>query len=548
MADDRLLQKTEAIKAAFATHDTSGSGIVTTAQLVEIMQNLDETDWNKERVDLLVKGAGGGDNGQVRIDDLLSWLFKDSGRQVLPSCVDTLSPANDLITESYFDEIEPTSPKVPHQRKRNKEKKAFAYVPQAGETLYCPESHQTGVLLLRESGSFAYVHDRQAKFSEGVQGDWSPEGDDKVRLQPRTFGYCYEDSLRASEILSVCPVVLLCRDRTNADGMQLCCLPEELVSRYSWMDPTKEDRLSRPETPLETAPAVVTQAFEEYEEPASPKVLRKSKSMKEKRACNYEVTEGEQTYCPRSHAAGMLLLRPNNSFAYVHDNQAKFSEGVQGRWHQEESCSVRLEPQSLGWCYAGRFDLEEVLSSRFLLKLCEDEVTADGKSVCEFPEEQRRRASWLNPTIEDSPKNDSGLEEVEPTSPKIPKRKRRQPEKRANVYKALAGEELFIPETRVKGLLLLRPDKSFAYVHDSEARFSEGVQGDWNAEAPCSILLVPKSFGWCYEESFDSNEIIGISHNVILKRDAISESGRFSCSFSEENCSKFSWLDPSLPE
>jgi hypothetical protein len=308
------------------------------------------------------------------------------------------------------------------------------------------------------------------------------------------------------------------------------------------MDPTKEDV---PSTPKDST-AAAAQVVDAIEEPTSPKVFRKSKSMKEKRACNYAVAEGERIYCPSSHAAGMLLLRQNYSFAYVHDSQAKFSEGVQGRWHDEGGSSVRLEPQSLGWCYAGRFELEEVLVSRYVLTLRQDEVNADGISVCIFPDEQLRKASWLNPTIDSTPKSD--LSEVEPTSPKIPNRKRRQPEKRANVYKPLAGEELFIPESRRKGMLLLRPDQSFAYVHDAEARFSEGVQGDWNAQAPCSLTLVPTSFGWCYEESFDSDEIIGVSHSIMLNREAVSESGRFSCSFSEECLAKCSWLDPSLPE
>merc|ERR1740138_274219 len=108
-----------------------------------------------------------------------------------------------------------------------------------------------------------------------------------------------------------------------------------------------------------------------------------------------------------------------------------------------------------------------------------------------------------------------GGSELDPTSVHG---KRRKAEKRAKAYQALPGEELYIPESHLAGVLLLRPDKSFAYIHDCEARFSEGVSGEWVEEEANKVTLQPTEFGWCYQESFDPEEIIGANYTITLCR------------------------------
>merc|ERR1719401_72548 len=171
------------------------------------------------------------------------------------------------------------------------------------------------------------------------------------------------------------------------------------------------------------------------------------------------------------------------------------------------------------------------MTSCYTLTLCDSGGDANGKGTCTFPDELINKCSWLNPTIEEVGGPDE--ETMEPTSPKIAKRKRRNPEKRANAYAPLRDEELFRPVSRNQGMLLLRPDSSFAYVHDAEARFSEGVQGVWSLRSPNVVALTAQDFGWCYQESFDDDEVIGTCHSITLCRDAPSEDGKFTCILSD---------------
>lgn len=440
------------------------------------------------------------------------------------------------------EDVEPTSPKVPIRKRR--EKRADLYEPTEGEQLYSPESHTAGMLLFRPDGSFAYVHCATAKFSEGVQGLWHARGEQQVKLEPNSFGYCYQDSVDANEILSVCPTIVLGRDVIGEHGRLVFFLPDELIGKFSWLDPTHQDL---PETITDrTKPAIgalVEEQEEETEEPTSPKAPRKKRDH-EKRAYVYQPKDEERLYCLRSHTTGMLLLRPDGSFAYVHDAKAKFSEGVQGEWREQGVNQVSLEPKSFGWCYEGSFDVHDVLGTCYTITLCEDKADESGRLFCDLPGELLATYSWLDPTRA-MPHEE---EWVEPTSPKIPSRKRRNNEKRARVYIPEEGELLFSPQSHPPGMLLLRPDNSFAYVHDSTARFSEGVQGRWKQQPENKVGLEPTSFGWCYEESFDPEEILGVCHMVTLCLEASDENGKFEFILSDECLAKLSWLDPTLPE
>lgn len=560
MADDDALEKRkEEIIAAFRTLGSTDDDFINASMLATVLKGIDGDYWSEERAVKLMDGAGSEQKGQIRIRDLVSWLFKSEKDKQRPK-VATGRPAGLQVAaanpEGYKlrpafneqDDMEPCSPKVP-VRKRQKEKRANVYVPASGEQLFCPESHPSGMLLLRSHGNFAYVHDGAAKFSEGVSGEWTQvgeataEGENTVKLQPRAFGYCYEESFDATEILGLCPLVKLCPKRKNDAGISLCTLPPELTTAFSWMDPTKEEALG----------------FDQVAEvePSSPKVFRKSKSFQpEARAFAYVPKDGEQLYRPQSNSAGLLLIRSIGSFAYVHDDQAKFSEGVQGEWRNQEASMVRLEPKSLGWCYEGRFDMSEITTACYTVTLCAEELDADGKQACKFPDEIVNKCTWLHPTLETTPPGSSigcpeeggGASDAEPTSPKIPRGKRRHPEKRAHAYQPGNGEELLCPKSRLKGMLLLRAEGTFSYVHDSMARFSEGVQGSWSLREKDQVMLRPDSFGWCYEESFDACEIVGVCHTVTLHKDEILENGKAACSLSDECLAKFSWLDPSLPE
>merc|ERR1712107_115049 len=100
------------------------------------------------------------------------------------------------------------------------------------------------------------------------------------------------------------------------------------------------------------------------------------------------------------------------------------------------------------------------------------------------------------------------------------------------------------------GALLLRPNNTFSYVHNGNARFSEGVSGAWTASVEGGLeaaRLEPQSFGYCYEESFDAREIVGVCHTVTLHPDRIGEAGTPLCLLADEIQARFSWLNPQFP-
>jgi len=204
------------------------------------------------------------------------------------------------------------------------------------------------------------------------------------------------------------------------------------------------------------------------------------------------------------------------------------------------------------------------------VKLLPESADENGKQFCVLPVELCVSFSWLDPSLpemaevveeaemEDECPNSPKVvrsrksrqpEEVDPSSPMIAQEKRRQhPDRRAHKYQAQPGERLYRPQSHPNGVLLLRPDGSFGYVHDDVARFSEGVQGKWMEQNGNQVRLEPTAFGWCYEESFDANEIIGVCHSVTLSTDQMAIDGRPFCIFPDELTFNFSWLDPSLHE
>lgn len=278
------------VKDAFVAANVGENGLISKEVVTNILQGASGGDWwTEERVSRAFEAAGGS-GGQVAADALLSWIFNSQERCASASLkrLDVADGAAEIVEE------EPCSPKVGRKKKGDKktektadpwdipvpqqdvasdqldptstgaerpqldptspglggrqgskrgtaEKRARAYKLLPGEELYSPESHQAGVLLLRPDKTFAYIHDCEARFSEGVHGEWIEQEGSKVTLQPTDFGWCYQESFDKEEIIGVCHTVTLCRDQAakdGSDGRLTCILPAELLTRFSWMDPT----------------------------------------------------------------------------------------------------------------------------------------------------------------------------------------------------------------------------------------------------------------------------------------------------------------------
>eukprot|EP00930_Biecheleria_cincta_P069518 TRINITY_DN57254_c0_g1_i1.p1 TRINITY_DN57254_c0_g1~~TRINITY_DN57254_c0_g1_i1.p1 ORF type:complete len:1008 (-),score=144.50 TRINITY_DN57254_c0_g1_i1:12-3035(-) len=449
----------------------------------------------------------------------------------------------------------PNSPKVLRNRRRGAsssvaEKRARSHSLADGERIFAPASRSQALLLLRPNGSFAYVHDADARFSEGVQGKWhEADGELLVELEPMSFGYCYADSFRVDEIVGVCHTVTLRLYDQDVNGRYLCILPEHLQTRFSWLDPSQE------EEPTQVAVGSLSMVLADMD-PCSPKIPGKTRKNAEKRAMAYKPAKGERLYRLASNPDGVLLLRPDSTFAYVHSDKAHFSEGVQGNCTEEPGNIVRLHPTRFGYCYWDSFDDWEIIGVSHAVILTDVQHPSSIEMlVCHLPADLENQFSWLDPNREEIGNGTSGSHvpvepEIQecPNSPKVPSRKKRNAEKRARLYISTDGEQLFIPESCPNGLLLLRPDGSFAYVYDSDARFSEGVQGNWKEHADSQVGLTPSGFGWSYAESFDAHEIVGVSHVVTLIRDQILANGKLPCQLPEKLANAFSWLDPSRAE
>jgi len=449
----------------------------------------------------------------------------------------------------------PNSPKVLRSRRTRagstaSEKRARSHSLADGERIFAPASRSQALLLLRPNGSFAYVHDADARFSEGVQGKWS-EADAElvVELEPMSFGYCYTDSFRVDEIVGVCHTVTLRPHEQNEKGRELCILPEHLLTRFSWLDPSQDDE------PAEEASGSLSTVLAGMD-PCSPKPLGKTRKNAEKRAMVYKPAEGERLYSLASNPDGVLLLRPDSTFAYVHSEKAHFSEGVQGSCTEQPGNMVHLHPTRYGYCYWDSFDEGEIIGASQVVTLTDvQHLSGKERLVCHLPADLENQFSWLDPNREEGGNSTSGLDlpaesEIQecPNSPKVPSRKKRNAEKRSWLYVAADGEQVFRPESCPAGLLLLRPDGSFAYVYDSDARFSEGVQGDWQEQAESQVRLTPSGFGWSYAESFDAQEIVGVSYVVTLVREQMLADGKLLCQLPEIVANTFSWLDPSRAE
>lgn len=338
------------------------------------------------------------------------------------------------------------------------------------------------------------------------------------------------------------------RGQADDQGRCVCEFSSETRCNFSWLDPTIPEALSS---------GLSAEEQTEAEEPTSPKIPPSRRRNYEKRALDYEPAEGERLFCPEAIQSGLLLLRPEGSFAYVHDFRARFSEGVGGQWAQSSDSAVVLEPSSVGYSYAESFDVTEIVGSSHTIVLS-DQRGENGRALCFLTGDLLHWFSWLNPTLPEMQDGagidckfggEVAVDDAEPTSPKVPSRKRRNKEPRSCAYLPSDGERLYCPDSCPAALLLLRPDRTFAYVHDQRARFSEGVTGDWSPRADGGeATLHPKGFGYCYQESFDTGEIVSVSHTVTVRPEHTDDRGRSICILPAECAVRFSWLNPTLPE
>lgn len=290
----------DSIKEAFKSGSLDADGTMDVGQFAALLQRLDGNTWGEERVGRVIEAAGGVE-GRIRLDRLLAWIFASPGvaspeTGSAPTLVKSNSFKDPLSLSTSFrfsevDEDEIASPKIGRKGDANKKKKAVdpwdapptdldadpdaeevqgapgpfpsekaidptsphltggdtrparekrarAYEPLDGEELYIPESHRSGVLLLRPDATFAYIHDCEARFSEGVQGTWVQQEETSVRLEPTSFGWCYAESFDDDEIIGNGQTIVLCKGELLDGGKMMCKLPDELVRKFSWMDPT----------------------------------------------------------------------------------------------------------------------------------------------------------------------------------------------------------------------------------------------------------------------------------------------------------------------
>jgi len=278
------------LQEALAANSVAGDGSISAEGLAALLRGLSGEAWDQDSAAKLVAGAGGDADGNVRLDSLLAWLFappceaQEAVDTAVAASLEPMSPkilrrrdtsplspgfgdgtpprrrcdasptrrrSRAAIAELPPDilaEVDPTSPCVEGHilgnigpasaRRRAAEKRAFAYAVRNGERLFVPESYKDAVLLLRPDGTFAYVHTSQARFSEGVQGEYEElEGGSKVSLKPLDFGWCYEESFDEEEIIDTQFVLTLFGIPLDA-GRSQCRFPDAQVDSFSWLNPT----------------------------------------------------------------------------------------------------------------------------------------------------------------------------------------------------------------------------------------------------------------------------------------------------------------------
>merc|ERR1712008_195692 len=113
--------------------------------------------WTDEQLDAMFAEADADQDGFVDYDEFVAWVFED----------------HELTKQMLGEELA-------------NEPKAKGYKPASGETLYVPASKPKARLVLRET-AFSYVSNFSARFSEGVQGTYTRDGQ-AVTLCPTHFG------------------------------------------------------------------------------------------------------------------------------------------------------------------------------------------------------------------------------------------------------------------------------------------------------------------------------------------------------------------------
>jgi len=214
------------VNQVFRKFDANGDGSIDRAELTRILSGIGNGSWSDAQIDQLLSSVDFNMDGLIQYSEFVNWVFRDEEAQ------------------GMFDQLKKSTAEVPTQKSRRQEKRAADCMPEEDEQLYRPAKLQTGRLLVRKTGTFAYVHDAKSRFSEGVQGNWTRESEAPMllKLEPESFGWLYQDRFEANEILELCPVVELSAT-VDDENILDCIFPENGELLKTWWNPGKEEYL-----------------------------------------------------------------------------------------------------------------------------------------------------------------------------------------------------------------------------------------------------------------------------------------------------------------
>lgn len=192
------------ILKVFMEADANENGTIEREELKTIMNAISADTWSDEQLDTMFAETDTDEDGSVDYGEWVAWVFEDKELTV------------QMLGEEYANEV-----------------KAKAYKPASGETLYVPESKAKARLLLREDQTFSYVSSFSARFSEGVQGTYSREGQ-QITVSPTHFGE-FSDIGNAEEPSLVFTLTLGDQPLTGKnEGCFSMTVPEDVEN--CWLD------------------------------------------------------------------------------------------------------------------------------------------------------------------------------------------------------------------------------------------------------------------------------------------------------------------------
>eukprot|EP00929_Paragymnodinium_shiwhaense_P013921 TRINITY_DN121769_c0_g1_i1.p2 TRINITY_DN121769_c0_g1~~TRINITY_DN121769_c0_g1_i1.p2 ORF type:complete len:354 (-),score=63.70 TRINITY_DN121769_c0_g1_i1:128-1189(-) len=325
---------------AFTSNNISMDGVVDKAWLTKVFQHIEGSPWTEDRVGRALEAAGADAEGKIQVNEFLSWVCAGS------------TPGTRQPSNASSPHVEPLPP------------------PPAPPAPAHPATISTAPVNGQDDEPCS------PKIGRSKEGRRRKKKQDMWDSPP--------------------PVV----ENAPGDDMDDPMSPKLFSAGSQHHKVTKSTDDFDPTSPMSHLNVAATGPVKEVER---RKGRGKTKRLHEQRARLYEPFEGDRLFVPMTHPGGLLLLRPDGTFAYIHDNEAKFSEGVHGSWVQDGDAVV-LEPTYYGWCYQQSFEDSEILDTRPRVTLTEEVVESNRRS-CILPEEYQMHFSWMDPTIpETSPR------------------------------------------------------------------------------------------------------------------------------------------------